>query len=163
MGAPVILCGKTESIGKGVIATLKPEFDGVFQAASRSGLATLCTLLTRYAVIHFVMTPESGKEQIPAIFRGETPPSSDSELGSKDYSQKPVAVILGGGYDDAGAEVMMEASRGIHPVPWLRPDLSIPAPPLGPEYGKAMVARVKEKLAAMEKEGTMKEEKVVWY
>lgn len=28
MGAPVILCGKTEQIGKGVIATLKPEFDG---------------------------------------------------------------------------------------------------------------------------------------
>ncbi|KAJ0108254.1 hypothetical protein J7T55_000220 [Diaporthe amygdali] len=141
MGAPVILCGKTESIGKGVIETLKPEFD----------------------VIHFVMTPESGKEEIPAIFRGEIPLSADSKLGSKDYSQKPVAVILGGGYDDAATEVMMEASKGIHPIPWLRPDLGIPAPPLGPEYGNALVARIKEKLAAMEKEGTMKEEKVIWY
>jgi hypothetical protein len=28
MGAPVILCGKTEAIGAGVIAALKPEFDG---------------------------------------------------------------------------------------------------------------------------------------
>lgn len=30
MGAPVILCGKTEQIGKGVVATLKPEFDGAY-------------------------------------------------------------------------------------------------------------------------------------
>lgn len=29
MGAPVILCGKTEQIGRGVIANLKPEFDGL--------------------------------------------------------------------------------------------------------------------------------------
>lgn len=28
-GAPVILCGKTEQIGTGVVATLKPEFDGM--------------------------------------------------------------------------------------------------------------------------------------
>lgn len=113
-------------------------------------------------VIHFVMSPEGGKEQITAIFRGETP-SSDSELGSKDYSQKPVAVILGGGYDDEGTAVMMEAAKGIHPVPWLRPDTSKPAPPLGPEYGKALVARIKNLLAEMEKDGKMKEEKVVWY
>lgn len=109
------------------------------------------------------MTPETGKQQIPAILRGETPPSSDSELGSKDYSQKPVAVILGGGYDDAGIKVMMEASAQIHPIPWLRPDLSIPAPPLGPEYGKALVNRIKQKLAAMEKEGSMNQEAVIWY
>lgn len=109
------------------------------------------------------MTPESGKEQIPAIFRGETPPSADSELGSKDYWQKPVAVILVGGYDDAGTETMMKASKGIHPVPWLRPDLSLAVPPLGPEYVKALVKRIKEKLATTEKEGRMNEEKVIWY
>lgn len=28
MGAPIILCGKTEQIGQGVIAGLKPEHDG---------------------------------------------------------------------------------------------------------------------------------------
>lgn len=165
MGAPVILCGKTEQIGKGVIETLKPEFEGRLSiypaqmfpvvAAKRSANVQI--------VVHFVMTPESGKEQIPAIFRGETPSSRDSELGTKDYSQKPAAVILGGGYDDAGIEVMMDASKGIHPVPWLRPDLSLPAPPLGPEYGKALVQRIKEKLAVLEKEGQMSEEKVVWY
>lgn len=109
------------------------------------------------------MTPQSGTEQIPAIFRGETPRSSDSELGSKDYSQKPIAVILGGAFGDVDTQLMMEASKGIHPVPWLRPDSSIPAPPLGPEYGKALVARIKEKLAVIEKEGRLNEEKVIWY
>ena len=31
MSAPVILCGATEKIGEGVIATLKPEFEGMFK------------------------------------------------------------------------------------------------------------------------------------
>ncbi|KAK3395194.1 hypothetical protein B0H63DRAFT_462791 [Podospora didyma] len=141
MGAPVILCGRTEQIGVGVVATLKPEYD----------------------VIHFVMTPESGAVQIPAILKGETSPPADSELGSKDYSKPPVAVILGGGYEDAGIELMMKASAGTKPIPWLRPDLTKPAPPLGPEYGKALVARIKDLLAQLEKDGKMDEEAVQWY
>lgn len=109
------------------------------------------------------MTPETGKEQIPFIFRGEKPPSADSDLGTKDYSQKPVAVILGAGYDDDGVNVMMEASKGIHPIPWLRPDTSKPAPPLGPEYGKALVARIKQLVVELERDGKMNDEKVIWY
>lgn len=109
------------------------------------------------------MTPESGKQQIPFILKGEAPPSADSDLGTKDYSQKPVAIILGAGYDDDGVKVMMEASKGIHPIPWLRPDTSKPAPPLGPEYGKAMVQRVKELMIELEKGGNMNDEKVFWY
>ncbi|KUI74063.1 hypothetical protein VM1G_09707 [Cytospora mali] len=141
MGAPVILCGKTEQIGTAVIANLKPEFD----------------------VIHFFMTPEAGVVQIPAILKGEQQPPSDSNLGSKDYSKKPVAVILGGGYDDAGTEVMMKASAGIHPIPWLRPDLTKPAPPLGPEYGKALVQRIKDLVPQLENDGNMNKEDVFWY
>lgn len=109
------------------------------------------------------MTPEAGAVQIPAIFRGEPSPPAESQLGSKDYSQKPVAVILGGAYTDADTEAMMTAAAGIHPVPWLRPDRGKPAPPLGPEYGKALVARIKTLLSELEKEDRMKEEQVVWY
>ncbi|RYC53934.1 hypothetical protein CHU98_g12276 [Xylaria longipes] len=141
MGVPVILCGKTEQIGQGVIAGLKPEYD----------------------VIYFVMTPESGVIQIPAILKGDQSPASDSALGSKDYSRPPVAIILGGGYNGADADVMRKASEGIKPLPWLRPDLTKPAPPLGPEYGKAMVARVKELLSQLEKEGKMNDDQVHWY
>lgn len=117
----------------------------------------------RFTVIHFVMHPETGAEQITAIFSGEYPPSSDSSLGTHDYSKKPVAVILGAGYDDAATEIMMKASAGIHPIPWLRPDLSNGAPPRGPEYGKAMVERIKKLLPRLEMEGVMNEERVFWY
>ncbi|RYP83086.1 hypothetical protein DL770_005427 [Monosporascus sp. CRB-9-2] len=141
MGEPVILCGRSEQIGQGVIANLKPEYD----------------------VIHFVMTPEGGKVQIPAILKGDQSPPSDSTLGSRDYSKPPIAVLLGAGYDDAGTEVMMKASEGLRPIPWLRPDTSKPAPPLGPEYGKALVARIKELLAQLKEGGKMSEQKVHWY
>ncbi|CAJ2505518.1 Uu.00g129120.m01.CDS01 [Anthostomella pinea] len=93
MGAPVILCGKTEQIGKGVIAGLKPQYD----------------------VIHFIMAAEAGAAEIPAILKGESPPC-DSALGRKDYSKPPVAVICGAGYDDAAIDVMMKASAGIKPI-----------------------------------------------
>ncbi|AEO68584.1 uncharacterized protein THITE_2118145 [Thermothielavioides terrestris NRRL 8126] len=142
MGAPVILCGRTEAIGSGVIADLKPEFD----------------------VIHFIMNQEAGATQIPAILRGEQEVETQSALGSHDYSKKPVAVILGGGYDDAAIEVMMRAAAGIHPIPWLRPDLTIPAPAVSsPGYGKALVERIKVVLAQLEKDGKMHDEKVVLY
>ncbi|RWA03042.1 hypothetical protein EKO27_g12063, partial [Xylaria grammica] len=61
MGTPIILCGKTEQIGRGVIAGLKPE----------------------YEVIHFIMSPESGAAQIPRDpARGPVAPPADSALGS---------------------------------------------------------------------------------
>ncbi|KAI1428590.1 hypothetical protein F5Y12DRAFT_710890 [Xylaria sp. FL1777] len=141
MAAPVILCGKTEQIGQGVIAALKPEYD----------------------VCHFILTPEGGSLQIPAILKGDSSPPSDSALGSKDYSKAPIAVILGGGYDDAGIDMMMKASAGIKPIVWLRPDLTKPAPPLGPEYGKALVVRIKELLAQLSKDDKLNEEKIHWY
>ncbi|KAI2619939.1 hypothetical protein GGR54DRAFT_601875 [Hypoxylon sp. NC1633] len=109
------------------------------------------------------MSTDSGATQIPAILKGEQSPPSDSALGSKDYSRLPVAVILGAAFDDAAADVMMKASAGIRPLPWLRHDKTKPSPPLGPEYGKAMVLRIKELLAQLEKEGKMNEEKVHWY
>lgn len=108
-------------------------------------------------------TPDAGAVQIPAIFRGDQSPLSDSALGSKNYSQKPVAVILGGAYTDADTEVMMKAAAGIHPVPWLRPDASKPTPPLGPEYGKALVARLKVMLEELDRGGNMGTEAMFWY
>jgi len=50
-------------------------------------------------------------------------------------------------------------------VPWLRPDTSKPAPPLGPEYGKALVVRIKELMADLQKQGKLDggEDGVYWY
>lgn len=114
-------------------------------------------------VIQFVMTPESGATQIPALLRGETNVSSDSDLGSRDCSRGVRAIILGGGYNDQDTKILRDAAQGIKPVPWLRPDLSKPTPPLGPQYGEAMVERIKETLKGLQDSGKMEEDRIFYY
>jgi hypothetical protein len=141
MSQPVVLCGLSEKIGSGVIELLKSE----------------------YEVVHFIMSTEAGKAQIPAILNGEQSVPSNSDLGSKNYSTPPICVILGGGYDaDATAE-MMEAAKDAKAVAWLRPDMDKPAPPLGPEYGKALVARIKELVPELQSDGRINGAKVFFY
>jgi hypothetical protein len=95
--------------------------------------------------------------------KGEKKVPSDSELGSRNYENPPVAVLLGAGYDDEAIEQMREAATGTKDVPWLRPDNTKPAPPLGPEYGKALVARIKETIVELTEKEKMNEDGVVWY
>ncbi len=107
---------------------------------------------------------ETGKQQIPALLRGEAPESSVSALGSKNYTRAPVAVLLGAAFDDQGIKELRDAAKGTRDVPWLRPDTSKPTPPPGPEYGKAMVARIKETVDLLEMEGRLEGNgEVVWF
>lgn len=57
------------------------------------------------------------------------------------------------------------ASSGASSVAWLRHDGSKPAPPVGPEYGKAMVQRVRDTLDSLKNEGKLGngETEVYWY
>ncbi|KXH36746.1 hypothetical protein CSIM01_03140 [Colletotrichum simmondsii] len=138
---PIILCGKTEAIGRGVIEGLKPE----------------------YEVIHFVTTPASGALIIPALLTSSPPPQhpDTSTIGSGNYASPPRAIVLGGAFDEEAvkslqnAVVEQGAAAASRKVPWLRHDGSKAAPPPGPEYGKAMVARVREKLGLLEVEGKL--------
>ncbi|KAL9618236.1 MAG: hypothetical protein Q9160_007006 [Pyrenula sp. 1 TL-2023] len=111
------------------------------------------------------MSPASGAAQIPRLLKGEKSVPTDSDIGSKDYSQTPIAVLLGGAFDDAGTAQMMKATaavEGAKRVPWLRPDMTKPHPPLGPEYGPAMGLRIKERLEQLRGRGEMDEEKAGW-
>lgn len=112
------------------------------------------------------MTVASGNVEIPALLKGETV-TTDNEVGSHDYSKVPEVVILGGGYDDAMIDEMRKATKeaGASEVPWLSPDTTKPAPPLGPEYGKALVARLKIVMNEMQAEGKLSQgtEGVFWY
>ncbi|KAK1593613.1 uncharacterized protein LY79DRAFT_669156 [Colletotrichum navitas] len=139
---PVVLCGKTEQVGSKVIAGLRPEYD----------------------VIHFVTSPTSGAAILPALLasRPLPPHPETSRIGSGNYTAAPRAVILGGAFHDAataalqGAVADARASADVRTVPWLRQDSSKPAPPRGgPEYGAAMVVRVREALARLEGEGKL--------
>jgi hypothetical protein len=71
---------------------------------------------------------------------------------------------MGRGYDDEAVEKMREACKGIgNGVPWLRADLSIPTPPRGPAYGKALVERIKVLIKELEESGKMGGDGVYFY
>ena len=121
--------------------------------------------MTWSKVNHLILSVEAGKIEIPALLRGESPASSTGEgLDTRDYSNLPEAVLLGAGYDEAAIQAMREACKDVpNQLPWLRPDTTKPAPPLGPEYGKALVERIKDVLKDMREKGEMKKDAVVWY
>ncbi|KAF1365863.1 hypothetical protein EJ07DRAFT_150349 [Lizonia empirigonia] len=131
---PVILCGKTEAIAAAVIKHLKPEFE----------------------VIQFIESVETGKQQIPALLRGEKlDSSSGSSLASSNYERRPVVVLLGAAFGNKDVRELRDAAKDTTDVPWLRADRTKPTPPPGPEYGKAMVARIKETMKGLEESGEM--------
>ena len=101
-----------------------------------------------------ILTPEAGVAEIPLLVQGESLPKSDN-IGTQNYQKPPVAVVTGGGYDDESFEKMKKACEGKGNVLWLRPDLTTPTPPLGPEYGKAMVSRVKACMKKLAEDGEM--------
>lgn len=127
---PIILCGKTEQIGQAVIEGLKPDIE----------------------VVHFILTPEAGIVEIPQVLDGTIPTRT---IGTGNLSTPVKAIVLGGAYDADAVSKMREAVGQGPQVPWLSQDPDVPTPPLGPEYGKAMVVRVKEALWKMQASGRL--------
>jgi hypothetical protein len=100
---------------------------------------------------------------IPALLRGERPPSADEEnIGTRNYLKPPAAIVTGGGYDDANVKEMRDACKGESNVPWLRPDMSA-LPRQGPGYGSAIAEKVKACLGRLMKDGKMKGDGVYHY
>lgn len=89
-----------------------------------------------------------------------------SNVGSGNYSNIPVAVVTGGGYDDESFDLMRSACKNTKIVPWLRPDKSKlkDSPPLDDieAFGKNTAVRVRETLQELGlgkgEEGKEKEE-----
>ena len=80
----------------------------------------------------------------------------EEQVGSGNYSKPPVAIITGGGYDDAAFEQMYDAAKERRrEVLWLRPDMTVETPPLGPKYGEHMVERVRAALKRLQNEGKL--------
>ncbi|KAL8782757.1 MAG: hypothetical protein Q9213_005135 [Squamulea squamosa] len=53
-----------------------------------------------------------GKMQIPGVLRGEIPASYDADnIGTKNYSRAPAAVLLGGAYEESDILEMREACK----------------------------------------------------
>jgi hypothetical protein len=84
-------------------------------------------------------------------------------VGSQNCSKKPVAVVTGGGYDDARFKLMKDACQGKGSVSWLRPDMGYSMPPLGRQYGAIMVDRVKRGIGGLIECGKLGEDGVFIY
>jgi len=144
---PIVLCAGSPAIASVVINGLKPEYD----------------------VIHLILSTSAEVADIPALLRGEAPPNQNEnpeegeKIASNDYSKPPQAIVAGGGYDAAAVEEMRAACKGLKGVPWLRADVTKPAPPLGPEYGKMMVKRTKDCLNELVANGKMDVDEIVWF
>ncbi|KAH9219682.1 hypothetical protein DL95DRAFT_330978 [Leptodontidium sp. 2 PMI_412] len=142
----IVLCGKTAQIATTVKAGLQPECE----------------------VIHVILSTSAGVSDLPKLLAGKTPSIQDAgNIGTQNYSQAPQAVVLGGGFDDEAVKTIRAAcesvSNGEKGIPWLRPDSSVPVPPLGPKYGAAMVSRVKNALRELEEEGRVKGDGVYFF
>jgi hypothetical protein len=103
---PIVLCGKTEAIARGVIAGLEPEYEREYFAFSLR-LSFISTRLyitvlllsipllsipipipisipipsyfptnAHSPVIHLIPTPSAGTTQLPALLSGRTPPAT---------------------------------------------------------------------------------------
>ena len=83
-------------------------------------------------------------------------------MGTGNYSKPPVAIITGGGYDDAMVKEMRDACKDVNNVPWLRPDMSARAPQ-GPGYGAAMAEKMKVHLSKLARDGKMNQDGVYLY
>ncbi len=124
--------------------------------------------INRQVVVHFVTTPEAGVKDLPLVLQGSAPETAASSVGTGNVAAGATAVILGGGYDDNDYETMRKAvdaaTLARRPV-WLRNDLSVAMPPPGPEYGKAVVVRVKNLLAKLDKENSLdgSDSSTYWY
>ncbi|GIJ92133.1 hypothetical protein Asppvi_011109 [Aspergillus pseudoviridinutans] len=140
LAKPVVLCGKAPPVAIGVKEGLRPMYE------------------------------EMGVKEIPSLLHGRRPDTTDlANLGCQRYGQKPVAIIVGGGYSDTDFTAMRRACDGISTVPWLRHDLKKdlsqgnPRPSLGPEYGKEIAEKVKRCLEDLAENGKLGSDGVYYF
>lgn len=94
----------------------------------------------------------------------QAPPTADEpNRGTMDYSRPPVAVFLGALYGDEEIDEMRQTCQGISSIPWLKMDMSVPKPPLGPGYAEHVVQRIKTCMKKIEAEGKLEQDGVWLY
>jgi hypothetical protein len=120
--------------------------------------------LISLAVIHNVTSSTSGAVEIPLLLQGLAPPiAEESNQGTMDYSKPPVAIFAGALYSDEDIDKMRQSCQGLSSVPWLKMDMTVPKPPIGPGYAEHVVQRIKACMANIEAEGKLEQDGVWLY
>ena len=111
-----------------------------------------------------ILSVEAGVSDIPLLLEGKIPPATDPEnIGSRDYSKTPVAVVTGRMYDEAAVKEMREACKGKRGIHWLSGNPDTPAPPQGPLYADHIVKTVRACLDGLAEKGELNGEGVHLY
>lgn len=111
------------------------------------------------SAIHIALSLESSITDIPLLLSSKIPPNTSDNLGSLNYTHRPLAVALGGGFDDDMFNQIKDACKDGPEAVWLRVDTSSmkgpPAPGEAESYGAGIAERLKKYLARLEvgKEG----------
>ncbi|KAI8940785.1 hypothetical protein NX059_002051 [Plenodomus lindquistii] len=121
-------------------------------------------------VIHIILSVSSGISDIPLLLSSQPlpPDSSRDNLGSQNYTKPPIAIALGGGFNDESFEQIKDACKDAPGTIWLRADISgMTGPPKPDEmakYGQSTAERLEKKFAELKvgQEGGV-EEGVFWF
>lgn len=85
---------------------------------------------------------------VPPILKGQQPPAHDThqQVGSGNYARLPACIVPGGGYNDEDLTRIQSAldQAGAPLIPFIRPDMNVSMPPVGPEYGVRIAQRTKQ-------------------
>lgn len=120
--------------------------------------------LISLVVIHNVTSSTSGAVEIPLLLQGLAPPTTEeSNRGTMDYSKPPVAIFAGALYGDEDIDKMRQSCGGLSSVPWLKMDMTVSKPPLGPGYAEHVVRRIKACMVKIEAEGKLRQDGVWLY
>lgn len=106
-------------------------------------------------VIHNITSSTSGAVEIP-LLQGLTPPiAEEPNRGTIEYSKPSVAIFLGALYSNEEINKMRQVYRGVSSVPWLKIDITVSKPPLGPGYAEHVVQIIKERMKKIKAEGKL--------
>ncbi|KAF2719049.1 hypothetical protein K431DRAFT_273459 [Polychaeton citri CBS 116435] len=135
---PIVLCGENPLVGKAAAQRMLPEVE----------------------VIAFISTVEEAKANISALVAGSPPPSLVDEIvGSKDYSQSPAAVVIGGAFTAETLAEIRQSVQHVKPgVPWLTREPNSEGRFSSPEkegekYGRVAAHAVNTAVMKLEGEG----------
>ncbi|KAH7386909.1 hypothetical protein DE146DRAFT_635682 [Phaeosphaeria sp. MPI-PUGE-AT-0046c] len=110
-------------------------------------------LLPEYDAIHMLNDVDRSIKDLPLLLTEtpKKPEDSATNAGSQNYSARPLAVAVGGYFDDAMFNQMKDTCKAVDKgIVWLRPDTtkfkSMPSLSDTDAFGIAMAERVKTKL-----------------
>lgn len=111
-----------------------------------------------HIVTHLFLSPATAKNEIPALLR------QTGSTTSTETDKSPAAIIMGGGYTQTDLQEIRAASQGpdTKPVAWLKVDpAKTPSSiPVGPEYGRAVAKRTKDRLDELVRNGGIDRDEV---